>query len=83
MQRVIPLDQSLVTKVDSHEKLLTQGSFVGDVDKLTASDLSFHATRLVSHSAGSIFCISKNDLRNFLLENPGILLGLSGKMYIR
>jgi hypothetical protein len=74
---------SLLTKSEDQGTILTQGSFVGDVDKLISAEDSSHATSLVCHQAGSVFFILKHDLQGFLLENPGILMSLSGKMYVR
>lgn len=68
---------------DNQGTLLTQGSFIGDVDKLISQDDSTHATSLVCLQAGSVFSIAKNDLKVFLMENPGILMSLSGKMFVR
>lgn len=77
---------SLLVKSPEDNKqgtLLTQGSFIGDVDKLISADDSTHATSLVCLQAGSVFSIAKNDLKVFLMENPGILMSLSGKMFVR
>lgn len=76
---------SILTKSpdDNQGTLLTQGSFIGDVDKLISAEDSTHATSLVCLQAGSVFYILKHDLQGFLMENPGILMSLSGKMYVR
>lgn len=64
--------------------VLGQGSFVGDVDKLISTDENVsHSTTLICQTAGSVFTINKHDLQAFLLENPGILMSLSGKVYVR
>ncbi|GLD99028.1 hypothetical protein PINS_up007746 [Pythium insidiosum] len=70
------------TEHDS-ETVLTQGSFVGDVDRLIATDDTTHTTTLVCTNSGSVFYINKHDLQVFLLENPGILMSLSGRVYVR
>lgn len=68
---------------DDGDRMLTQGCFVGDVDKLSAPEDSVHATSLVCTSRGSVFAVQKHDLQVFLQENPGILMSLSGKLYVR
>ncbi|RLN59362.1 hypothetical protein BBJ28_00005340 [Nothophytophthora sp. Chile5] len=64
------------------EKVLGRGSFVGDVDRLTSNEDATHTTSLVCTAAGSVFAIHKHDLQNFLLENPGLLMSLSGKLFV-
>ncbi|KAJ0397474.1 hypothetical protein P43SY_006158 [Pythium insidiosum] len=83
--RIVPLDLSTLTNKTEHdsETVLTQGSFVGDVDRLIATDDTTHTTTLVCTAPGSVFYINKHDLQVFLLENPGILMSLSGRVYVR
>jgi hypothetical protein len=74
----------LPTKPDTDtETTLTRGAFVGDVDKLISQDDAAHTTTLVCNSHGTVFHVSKQDLQGFLLENPGILMGLSGRLFVR
>ncbi|DAZ95077.1 TPA: hypothetical protein N0F65_002971 [Lagenidium giganteum] len=80
--RILPLDMSVIAKnEDQTEKVLSHGSFAGDVDKLISTEEMTHTTSLVCNSAGLIFYILKNDLQMFLLENPGILMSLGGRRY--
>lgn len=83
--RILPLDMSLlVAKPDSeNETSLGHGSFVGDVDKLISTEDTTHSTTLVCNSPGTVFYINRHDLQGFLLENPGILMSLSGKLFAR
>ncbi|TMW67334.1 hypothetical protein Poli38472_012450 [Pythium oligandrum] len=83
--RIMPLDMCVaMAKPDAeNETPLSHGCFVGDVDKLILSEDTTHNTTLMCNSAGSIFVINKHDLQAFLLENPGILMSLSGKLYVR
>lgn len=64
------------------EVTLSHGGFAGDVDRLTSAEYTTHATSLVCTRAGSVFVIQKHDLQIFLMENPGLLLSLSGRVFV-
>ncbi|ETL98233.1 hypothetical protein L917_04657 [Phytophthora nicotianae] len=89
LNRVIPMDLSLVSTTSSNNKscdvlqevTLNHGGFAGDVDRLTSTEDTTHATSLICTHAGSVFVIQKHDLQIFLMENPGLLLSLSGKVF--
>lgn len=89
VQRIIPMDLSLMSSAAAggnkaealQEVMLSHGGFAGDVDRLTCTEDTTHATSLVCTHAGSVFVIQKHDLQVFLLENPGLLLSLSGKVF--
>ncbi|KAE8913820.1 hypothetical protein PF005_g11948 [Phytophthora fragariae] len=90
LNRIIPMDLSLMSsssgsnKADKEalqEVMLSHGGFAGDVDRLTCAEDTTHATSLVCTHAGSVFVIQKHDLQVFLLENPGLLLSLSGRVF--
>ncbi|KAG2867676.1 hypothetical protein JG687_00003273 [Phytophthora cactorum] len=89
LNRVIPMDLSLVSSTSSssnscdalQEVTLSHGGFAGDVDRLTSTEDTTHATSLICTHAGSVFVIQKHDLQIFLMENPGLLLSLSGKVF--
>jgi CRP-like cAMP-binding protein len=65
------------------EKMLRPGNFVGDVDRLISTEDRFHTTTLVATTPGSVFYIQKNELQNFLFENPGILMSFTGKIFVQ
>nr|CCA16680.1 cGMPdependent 3' putative [Albugo laibachii Nc14] len=67
---------------DSSEKVLTHGNFVGDVDKIMSTVITFQTSELTAESKGTVFAIRKDDLRIFLTENPGILMRLSGTIVV-
>ncbi|EGZ11691.1 hypothetical protein PHYSODRAFT_515964 [Phytophthora sojae] len=89
LNRIIPMDLSLMSSAAAggnkaealQEVMLSHGGFAGDVDRLTCTEDTTHATSLVCTHAGSVFVIQKHDLQVFLLENPGLLLSLSGKVF--
>ncbi|KAG6583096.1 CGMP-dependent 3',5'-cGMP phosphodiesterase [Phytophthora cinnamomi] len=88
LNRIIPMDLSVVSGGPSGSKaealqevMLSHGGFAGDVDRLTCAEDTPHTTSLVCTRAGSVFVIQKHDLQVFLLENPGLLLSLSGKVF--
>ncbi|EEY69474.1 cGMP-dependent 3',5'-cGMP phosphodiesterase, putative [Phytophthora infestans T30-4] len=92
LNRVIPMDLSLVSSTSNsnssktcdalQEVTLSHGGFAGDVDRLTSAEDTTHATSLVCTRAGSVFVIQKHDLQIFLMENPGLLLSLSGRVFV-
>ncbi|KAL3662879.1 hypothetical protein V7S43_012280 [Phytophthora oleae] len=89
LNRIIPMDLSMMNSNTNSNKdsealqevTLRHGGFAGDVDRLTSSEDTTHATSLVCTHAGSVFMIQKHDLQIFLLENPGLLMSLSGKVF--
>ncbi|KAF4321008.1 hypothetical protein BBO99_00005237 [Phytophthora kernoviae] len=89
--RIIPMDLSLMNgssavsknSVSQQEMVLSHGGFIGDVDRLTSDEDTTHTTSLVCTAAGSVFMIQKHDLQIFLLENPGLLMSLSGKVFAK
>ncbi|KAH7461881.1 hypothetical protein PRIC1_006040 [Phytophthora ramorum] len=89
LNRIIPMDFSLMAGTSGagknsealQEVVLSHGGFAGDVDCLTSTEDTSHATSLVCTHAGSVFVIHKHDLQIFLLENPGLLMSLSGKVF--
>ncbi|OWY96130.1 CGMP-dependent 3',5'-cGMP phosphodiesterase [Phytophthora megakarya] len=88
LQRVLPMDFTLMNGStnsskgsDAQEVTLSHGGFAGDVDRLTSTEDTTHATSLVCTRAGSVFVIQQHDLQIFLLENPGLLMSLSGRVF--
>lgn len=57
----------------------TNGAFLGEIDSLMSSERCVAATSLLAKTSGAILRIEKVDLHHFLLENPGVLLALSGR----
>ncbi|POM63025.1 CGMP-dependent 3',5'-cGMP phosphodiesterase [Phytophthora palmivora] len=90
LNRIIPMDFNLMNGNAGSSKssdalqevTLSHGGFAGDVDRLTCPEDTAHATSLVCTRAGSVFVIQKHDLQIFLLENPGLLMSLSGKVFV-